>query len=218
MQTHTEENYLKTIFNLVSQTTGKVSVTSLASALGNNPASVIDMLRRMTDKRLIRYDKVKGVRLTESGLKTALETIRKHRLWEMFLQEKLGYGWEEVHEIAEELEHVRGINLADRLDKFLGYPEFDPHGEVIPKADGKITRLSEKALNVTETGRDYKVVSVKDTSRSFLKYLEKLNISIGTIIRVLEKIDFDGSLIISVGGVKNTISNKLASNILIEMD
>lgn len=218
MQTHTEENYLKTIYNLVSQNTGKVSVTSLASALGNNPASVIDMLRRMADKRLIRYDKVKGVRLTESGLKTALETIRKHRLWEMFLQEKLGYGWEEVHEIAEELEHVRGINLADRLDQFLGYPEFDPHGEVIPKADGKITHLSEKALNVTETGRDYKVVSVKDTSRSFLKYLEKLNISIGTNIRVLEKIDFDDSLIISVGGVKSTISNKLASNILIGMD
>ncbi|HLO58825.1 MAG TPA: metal-dependent transcriptional regulator [Bacteroidales bacterium] len=215
MQTHTEENYLKSIYNLASLNTGKVSVTGLAAALGNNPASVIDMLKRMVDKRLIRYDKVKGVRLTESGVKSALETIRKHRLWEMFLQEKLGYGWDEVHEIAEELEHVRGINLADRLDKFLGYPEFDPHGEVIPKADGKFTHLDEKALNETETGRDYKVVSVKDTSRSFLKYLEKLNISIGTIIRVLEKIDFDDSLIISVKGVKNTISSKLASNILI---
>jgi DtxR family Mn-dependent transcriptional regulator len=216
MQTHSVENYLKAIFNLGNGKSQKVSVTHLAGALGNNPASVIDMLKKLVEKKLILYDKTQGVRLTDTGLQAAIQTIRKHRLWEMFLQMKLGYAWDEVHDIAEELEHVEGQYLADRLDAFLGYPEFDPHGEVIPKSDGQMTILPEKSLENTNPGKNYKVISVKDTSKAFLKYLEKLNINIGSVIRVIEKIEFDDSLVIKNFRKKTTISKKLASNILVK--
>jgi len=215
MQTPSEENYLKAIYLLGRQGNDKVSVTGLATTLGNNPASIIDMLKKLTEKKLIEYDKIKGAKLTDFGIKAALLTVRKHRLWEMFLQEKLGYTWDEVHEIAEQLEHVYHEDLADRLDKFLDFPQFDPHGEAIPKSNGQMPDFEERTLDEVELGKTFRVFSVKDTSKSFLQYLLKLNISIGTAIKVLQKIEFDSSLIITIENNKTAVSEKFATSILV---
>jgi DtxR family transcriptional regulator, Mn-dependent transcriptional regulator len=216
MQSPSEENYLKAIYLLGRQSTLKVSITVLAAELGNNPASIIDMLKKLSEKKLVEYNKSEGAKLTSSGEEKALLMVRKHRLWEMFLQDKLGYTWDEVHDIAEQLEHVKDKNLADRLDNFLGFPQFDPHGEPIPASDGKVPDFIQKTLNNAEIGKDVKVVSVKDTSKSFLQHLYKLNIGIGTTVKVLEKIEFDGSLIILIGLTsRETISEKFAESIFI---
>ncbi len=210
-----EENYLKTIY-LLGSGGNKISPTAIADALQNNPASVIDMLKKLTDKKLIIYDKKKGARLTASGIKAAIEIVRKHRLWEVFLLEKLGYKWDEIHSIAEQLEHIGNPELADRLEKFLGFPDYDPHGDPIPKADGKIADAFKTMLGEVEPGKQFSVVAVKDTSTSFLNYLQKLGIGIGTRIKVIEKIPFDGSLIVQIGkNLNTTISNKFAENVLV---
>lgn len=210
-----EENYLKTIF-LLGAGGAKISPTAIADVLQNNPASVIDMLKKLTEKKLIIYDKKKGARLTNSGVKAATEIVRKHRLWEVFLLEKLGYKWDEIHNIAEQLEHVGSGELADRLEKFLGFPDYDPHGDPIPKADGKIADAFKTMLGEVETGKQYSVVAVKDTSTEFLNYLQKLGIGIGTRIKVIEKIPFDGSLVVQIGKNTNTtISDKFAENVLV---
>ncbi len=210
-----EENYLKTIY-LLGSGGNKISPTAIADALQNNPASVIDMLKKLTDKKLIIYDKKKGARLTASGIKAAIEIVRKHRLWEVFLLEKLGYKWDEIHSIAEQLEHIGNPELADRLEKFLGFPDYDPHGDPIPKADGKIADAFKTMLGEVETGKQYSVVAVKDTSAAFLNYLQKLGIGIGSRIKVIEKIPFDGSLIVQIGkNLNTTISNKFAENVLV---
>jgi DtxR family Mn-dependent transcriptional regulator len=216
MQTHSEENYLKTIFNLSNAAMNKVNVKSIADALGNNPASVIDMLKKLKEKKLIEYDKSKGAKLTNSGLNTALLIVRKHRLWEVFLKEKLNYSWAEVHEIAEQLEHIKHQDLADRLDQFLGFPEYDPHGDPIPKANGQVAEAFKKALSDCETGMQCRVVAVKDTSASFLQYLQHLNIGIGTQIRVVERIAFDDSLMIEIlPNSSASVSNKFAESLLV---
>ncbi len=210
-----EENYLKAIYHLGSEG-NKISPTAIADELNNNPASVIDMLKKLTEKKLISYDKKKGAKLTASGIKAAMEIVRKHRLWEVFLLEKLGYKWDEVHNIAEQLEHVGNFELADRLEKFLGFPDYDPHGDPIPKGDGKIAEVFKTMLLEVETGKQYKVVAVKDTSAEFLHYLQKLGIGIGTRIKVIEKIPFDGSLVVQIGkNINTTISNKFAENVLV---
>lgn len=216
MQTNTEENYLKAIYLLGRQGKDKVSATILASSLGNNPASVIDMLRKLKEKKLVEYDKRNGARLTSDGIMSAIRTIRKHRLWEFFLQQKLDYTWDEVHDIAEQMEHVHEDTLADRLDKYLGYPQFDPHGEVIPGSDGQMPVAETRTLNEMGAGSSCRVVSVKDNSKSFLQYLHKLKIGIGTLIEICEKIDFDGSQIIRIekSGEAN-VSEKVAENIFV---
>jgi DtxR family transcriptional regulator, Mn-dependent transcriptional regulator len=216
MLTQTEENYLKAIYLLSHQGSDKVSTTALASALGNNPASVVDMLKKLKNKQLIDYDKSRGAELNSSSIKIAIDTVRKHRLWEMFLQEKLGYTWDEVHELAEQLEHVQNDNLADRLDAFLGHPKFDPHGEPIPSSEGKLPAFSLKTLQDVGLGESIRVIAVKDTSKAFLQYLLKLNIGLGTLIRVTEKIEFDGSLTILIDNTeKVTISEKLAASVFV---
>jgi DtxR family transcriptional regulator, Mn-dependent transcriptional regulator len=216
MLTQTEENYIKTIYLLSHQGKNKVSNTALAAALGNNPASVVDMLKKLKNKKLIEYDKSRGAELNMASIKTAVDTVRKHRLWEMFLQEKLGYTWDEVHELAEQLEHVQNEKLADRLDTFLGHPRFDPHGEPIPTSEGILPSFSIKTifdLNLDETSQ---VISVKDTSKSFLQYLRKLNIGIGSIVKVTEIFEFDGSITILINGSeKATISEKFAMNVFV---
>lgn len=215
MQTISEENYLKAIY-LLERQDDKVSATVLASTLGNNPASVIDMLKKLTEKKLVTYNKTIGAKLTNTGIKTALLTIRKHRLWELFLQKTLGYTWDEVHDIAEQLEHVHDKNLADRLDKFLGFPQYDPHGEAIPKSNGHMPDIKSKTLQEVDVGKVCKIASVRDTSKSFLQHLLRLHIGIGTTIKVMEKIDFDGSLIILIGNsTKATISEKFAESIFV---
>jgi len=217
MYTLSEENYLKSIYRLSQQPNFKITPTAIAESLKNNPASVVDMIRKLTEKQLIEYDKKKGVKLTPVGLKDAVLIVRRHRLWEVFLLEKLGYHWDEIHDIAEELEHISDATLADRLDKFLGFPEYDPHGDPIPKANGKIPKPYSVTLADLKTGDTCRVAAVKDTSSSFLQYLQKLDIGIGTNIKLLEKISYDNSLVISISGKENTtVSQKFGENILVD--
>lgn len=216
MQTHSEENYLKAIFKIGKLDNSKISVKSIADELSNNPASVIDMLKKLTEKKLINYEKKSGAQLTEIGLATAIQVVRKHRLWEVFLKDKLGYSWAEVHDIAEQLEHIKHDELADRLDKFLGYPEYDPHGDPIPNANGKLPNISKKTMNEISVGNSCRIVAVKDTSPDFLEYLQILNIEIGTVIKVHERISFDGSIVIAIGeGKSSTVSYKFAESLLV---
>jgi DtxR family Mn-dependent transcriptional regulator len=217
MYTLSEENYLKAIYRIGQQKDVKITPTAIAETLGNNPASVVDMIRKLTEKQLIAYDKKQGVKLTTQGLKDAVLIVRRHRLWEVFLLEKLGYHWDEIHDIAEELEHISDATLADRLDKFLGFPDYDPHGDPIPKADGKVPKSFSVALTHLKAGATCRVAAVRDTSNTFLQYLIKLDIGIGTRIQVIEKIPFDNSLVISINGKENTtVSQKFGENILID--
>ncbi len=216
MQTFSEENYLKIIYNLDKQGLKKITPTAIAEALNNNPASVVDMIKKLSEKKLIQYEKTKGVKLTEKGRNIAVSIVRKHRLWEAFLVENLGYGWEQVHEIAEQLEHVHHPELADRLDKFLGYPKYDPHGDPIPKANGETALTYKTLLAEIEEGKTCRVVAVKDTSPSFLQYLKKLEIGIGTKLTLMEKIPFDNSIVILTGDkTKTTVSRIFAENLLV---
>lgn len=213
----TEENYLKAIYGGSQKGKEKITVSALAGALNVNAASVVDMLKKLADKKLIIYDKVKGARLTERGNKIAVNVVRNHRLWEVFLLQKLGYSWDVVHEIAEQLEHIKHDELADRLDEFLGYPEFDPHGDPIPKANGELPKTATTMLSEMEIGESCKVAAVKDTSSAFLQYLQQLSVGIGTKIKVLEKIQFDGSITIQIGKEnKKTVSKKFADNLLVD--
>ncbi|TSD65043.1 metal-dependent transcriptional regulator [Inquilinus sp. KBS0705] len=217
MHTLSEENYLKCIYRLWQDKGMKITPTAIAESLGNNPASVVDMIRKLSDKQLIAYDKKKGVELTEQGMKDATLIVRRHRLWEVFLLEKLGYHWDEIHDIAEELEHIKDSSLADRLDKFLGFPEYDPHGDPIPKANGKMAKRYSITLADLKGGATCRVAAVKDTTSAFLQYLQKLDINIGTKIQLIEKITYDSSLVISINGAdRTTVSQKFGENILID--
>ena len=216
MQTLSEENYLKIIYHLDKQGLKKITPTAISEALNNNPASVVDMIKKLVEKKLLQYEKAKGVKLTEKGKNIAILVVRKHRLWEVFLLEKLGYGWDEVHDIAEQLEHIQNTELADRLEKFLGFPQYDPHGDPIPKANGDSAISYKTLLAEMEEGKSCRVVAVKDTSSSFLQYLKKLDIGIGTKINVVEKIPFDNSMVITIGkNAKTTVSKLFAENLMV---
>lgn len=216
MNTFSEENYLKAILRLSQRSDEKISATAIAETLGNNAASVIDMIRKLTDKNLIVYDKKKGAELTAQGLKDATLILRKHRLWEVFLQDKLGYNWAEIHDIAEQLEHVSDTALADRLDEFLGFPEHDPHGDPIPTANGKLPKAYTVSLADVKEGLTCRVAAVRDTSSSFLQYLKKLEIGINSQIHIVEKISYDRSLVIRIDDERNeTVSQKFSENILV---
>jgi len=195
MISRTEENYLKAIFKLCEETDAPASTNAIAQIMQTKAASVTDMIQRLSKKeiKLINYQKHKGVRLTAEGNKLATNLVRKHRLWETFLVEKLHFSWDEVHEIAEELEHIKAPKLVDRLDDFLGNPKFDPHGDPIPDADGKITFRKQILLSELPTDRDAVIVGVLDDSPSFLQYLNKLNLLLGTHVRILERFEYDYS-------------------------
>jgi DtxR family Mn-dependent transcriptional regulator len=216
MYTLSEENYLKAIYRLSQEKGQKITPKGISDALGNNPASVVDMIRKLVEKELINYDKKKGVHLTAQGQKNAVLIVRRHRLWEVFLLQKLGYKWDEIHDIAEELEHIKDATLADRLDEFLGFPEYDPHGDPIPKANGKIPKSYSLTLANVKEGAFCRVAAVRDTSSAFLQYLLKLEIGIGTTIQLIEKIAFDSSLVISIGNNKTTVSQKFGESILVD--
>jgi len=216
MQTLSEENYLKIIHSLDEHGIKKITLTAIAEALNNNPASVIDMLKKLSDRKLVRYEKTQGTNLTAKGRAIALSIIRKHRLWEVFLLEKLGYGWDQIHEIAEQLEHIQYPDLADRLDNFLGFPQYDPHGDPIPSANGEMITLNGMGLDEVAIGKPYKVVGVKDTSHEFLQYLKKLDIGIGAEITVNEKISFDSSIVIRIGkDTQTSVSKMFSQNLLV---
>ena len=217
MHSLSEENYLKAIYNQTKEGAKKITPTSIAEELRNNPASVIDMLKKLGDKKLLTYDKVKGAKLTERGSKIAIDIVRKHRLWEVFLLEKLGYTWGEVHDIAEQLEHIHHEDLADRLDKFLGYPNYDPHGDPIPDKNGKLPATRWMALSETEIGKKVKVVNVDDNSPDFLKYLDKQSIGLNSTIIIKEIQNFDRSLLVELKGKKEIyLSQEAAKKIFVE--
>lgn len=214
-KTYSEENYLKAIYH-IGKSEYKVSPKAIADALENNPASVVDMLKKLQDKLLITYDKFQGAILTAIGETAALDIIRKHRLWEVFLVEKLKYEWDEVHDIAEQLEHIHDDRLAKKLDDFLGNPAVDPHGDPIPAPNGKMPVYATQKLSEVEKGNTCKVGSVRDTSTPFLKYLKQLNLGLGSTIEVLEKMEFDQSMVIMIdGGEHKTVSSKMTDNILV---
>ena len=215
MLTFSEENHIKSIFHLSAISEEGVSTNSIAENLNTKASSVTEMLKKLSEKSLIVYKKYHGAQLTELGRKTALKIIRKHRLWEVFLVEKLNFKWDEVHDIAEQLEHIQSEKLTNQLDKFLDFPTHDPHGDPIPNTAGFIKftpKLKLSDLNIGETG---KFIGVKDSSSTFLKYLDKRKISLGCNIKVLHQEDFDQSLHIGLDDTNLTISIKSASNLYI---
>ncbi|MDR7130250.1 DtxR family Mn-dependent transcriptional regulator [Algoriphagus sp. 4150] len=213
--TTAEENYLKAIYHLSEGATKSVSTNDVAAEMKTKPASVSDMLRKLGDKEVIEYRKYYGVNITEEGKKRALQTIRKHRLWEVFLVDKLQFAWDEVHEVAEELEHIQSPLLIQRLDEFLNYPKFDPHGDPIPDEFGDVRARPRVALNEMEINQTGQIVAVKDSSAAFLRYLDKVGAYIGARIKILDKVEFDGSLEILVDQKKTLFMSKdVAMNIL----
>ena len=216
MHSFTEENYLKAIYHLSDQSISGVSTNAIAEVTNTKAASVTDMLKKLADKKLINYIKYQGVTLTEVGLKAALNIIRKHRLWEVFLVEKLGFKWDEVHDIAEELEHINSAVLIERLDDFLGNPAADPHGDPIPDRTGNF--LHKKLVKVSEMkqGQGGTISGVNEHSSVFLKHREKLGLTLGTKLIIAELVEFDGSISLAVDEKKEiTISREVAKNILV---
>ena len=216
MITLAEENYLKAILVISLNTNEKASTNAIADEISTSAASVSDMLKKLQEKKLIRYEKYKGVELSSKGKNLATSIIRKHRLWETFLVNKLDFSWGEVHDVAEQLEHIKSTELVNRLDSFLGFPEFDPHGEPIPTKDGQMPTSNTIPLNKLRAGTKGKVMGVTLDERTFLDYLTQLNISIGTKIELLEKISFDQSLSIKVENIDQHISNDVAKHLLIK--
>lgn len=211
----TEENYLKTIYHLQQQSNNSVSTNSISEALQTKAASVTDMLKKLADKQLINYEKYQGVTLTHYGQKNALSIIRKHRLWEVFLVEKLNFKWDEVHDVAEELEHIHSEKLINRLDEFLDFPEFDPHGDPIPNSKGEIKPVKLLPLNSLEIGKEGLISGFVNNTKEFLQYLDKMDLLLGKTITIADKVAFDGSLVILVNNTEKNISKEVAKNILI---
>lgn len=213
---HSEENYLKTLFKLESRKERKVNNTALAKALNLNPATVLEMVRKLAERKFVQLKPDKSIQLTEKGKNKALLTIRKHRLWEVFLVDKMNYKWNEVHELAEQLEHIESDDLVDRLDGFLGNPPFDPHGDPIPDKTGKIKNNLSVPLSGCATGKNYTVINLIDTSDAFLQFLGKLNIIPGLKIKLLEKLEYDNSFSVEVQKKIVQLSEKVARNILVK--
>lgn len=217
MLTNTEENYLKALFHLTKEIDGKddAGTNELASYLNIKPASASDMLKKLKDKDLVYFEKYGKITLTEVGLKYAIQIIRKHRLWETFLYEKLQFSWDEVHEVAEQLEHIKSKKLIEQIDKFLGYPKNDPHGDPIPDIKGKI-KIQQKKLLIDIPENDVcKIIAVKDKSILFLQYIKDTGLYINKLVRVIEKNKYDESLIISLNGAPVKITKKMAKNIYV---
>ena len=213
--TTSEENYIKGIFHL-QQETGLVNTNSLAAEMQTRPASVTDMLKKLKSKKLLQYEKYKGFKLNEAGKKAALDVVRKHRLWEFFLVEKLKFDWDKVHSIAEELEHISSEELIQRLDNFLGNPLFDPHGDPIPDKNGKIPVIKQLSLSEIPHKKNVTVSSVSNQTVQMLDMLKHYNIAIGTQLTVLKKFEFDGSLEIKVSKQEACIiSEQVAKNVFV---
>jgi DtxR family Mn-dependent transcriptional regulator len=214
--TISEENYIKVIYHLSLVSPKGVNTNAIAGMLDTKASSVTDMLKKLSEKELVAYQKYQGVTLTESGFLSAKMIVRKHRLWEVFLVEKLNFSWDEVHEIAEELEHIKSEALINKLDEFLEFPDFDPHGDPIPNANGVIKKVNKLLLSEAVLNTEYKCVGVKDSSSDFLKYLDKQKIALGSKIKVKEKESFDDTLLVVIDSRELTLSNKIANNLYVK--
>ncbi|MHA7829790.1 MAG: metal-dependent transcriptional regulator [Flagellimonas sp.] len=214
--TRSEENYLKTIFHLGGGDSKSITTNAIAEQMETKPSSVTDMAKKLSEKGLVDYVRYQGISLTDAGVKTALSIIRKHRLWEVFLVEKLDFTWDEVHEVAEQLEHIKSEKLVDKIDELLSFPKYDPHGDPIPTKDGKFQERDEKLLSEMPINSKGVCVGVKDSSVPFLKFLDKNNIALGNTIKVMDKEDFDNSLRIQMEGKEMRISHQIASNLYVK--
>jgi DtxR family Mn-dependent transcriptional regulator len=215
--TFSEENYLKTIYHLTTISDTEVSTNAIAEKMETKASSVTDMLKKLAEKDLVNYKKYQGVSLTENGKLAAKMIVRKHRLWEVFLVEKLDFSWDEVHDVAEQLEHIKSEKLINKLDDFLGNPTEDPHGDPIPDVHGRIIKIEKQLLSELTENQSGICVGVKDTSSEFLKYLDKQEIALGSKIEIIGKESFDLSLKIKVDNKDLTISNKIASNLFVKL-
>jgi DtxR family Mn-dependent transcriptional regulator len=212
-----EENYIKSVYHLQQQS-ALVATNHLAEALQTQPASVTDMVKKLTSKKLVHYERYKGVRLNAAGKRLALQIIRKHRLWEYFLVNTLEFGWDEVHEVAEQLEHVSSTKLIEQLDRFLGYPRFDPHGDPIPDKQGKLAYQQRLPLLDQPHQKLLEITAVGDESPALLEMLAHHQIQLGTRLCILRSFNFDGSIEISVANQKPvTISHHLAKTLLVKL-
>ncbi|ALM49122.1 iron-dependent repressor [Flavobacterium psychrophilum] len=214
--TYSEENYLKVIYHLSLNQTKGITTNAIANVMESKPSSVTDMVQKLADKNLVIYKKYQGVSLTDEGRFMALMIVRKHRLWEVFLVEKLDFSWDEVHDVAEQLEHIKSEKLTDKLEEFLDFPTEDPHGDPIPDRNGKIANVDKKLLSEMIVGKKVICVGVKDSSSAFLQYLDKQQIALGSAIEVISKEDFDMSLTIKLGDKQVTVSNKIAANLFVK--
>ncbi|MBO0938184.1 metal-dependent transcriptional regulator [Fibrella sp. HMF5335] len=218
MSTHsfTEENYLKLIYALANRGTNEVSTNALAEVTATRAASVTDMLKRLADKELIHYRKYQGVRLTDEGERLALKIIRRHRLWEVFLVDKLGFGWDQVHEMAEELEHIRSDELVERLDTFLDNPQFDPHGDPIPTPAGHMPDAPSQKLADLLPSETACLLGVLDHSAAFLQHLDRSGLTLGCTVNVSEISAFDRSMRVTIPpGQTLFVSYDVARNLLV---
>ena len=217
MLSFTEENYLKALVQLTIFEDGvtEVGVNRLAEYLGVKPATVSDMVRKLKKKALVNYERYGKISLTEEGRFLGMMVIRRHRLWETFLQQKLDFSWDEVHELAEDLEHIHSKKLINRLDAFLDHPEFDPHGDAIPNREGEILIPFRRTLNDGESGKRYKIIAVKDNSSEFLKYLDKLGIAINDEATIINKESFDELITIRFNGKERVLSPKVTDYLFV---
>ena len=215
--TFSEENYLKAIYHLTTVTDTEVSTNAIAETMETKASSVTDMLKKLADKDLVNYKKYQGVSLTDKGRLTAKMIVRKHRLWEVFLVDKLNFAWDEVHDIAEQLEHIKSEQLINELDDYLGKHTEDPHGEPIPNANGQIVAIEKQLLSELAENQIGICVGVKDSSAEFLKYLDKQEIALGSKIEIMAKESFDLSTKIKVNEKELTISNKIANNLYVKV-
>lgn len=211
-----EENYLKELYKLSQKDFQKVNNIALAKAMGLTAATVLEMVRKLTEKGVVELLADKTIRLTQPGRNRAVMIIRKHRLWEVFLVSKLGYKWSEVHDLAEQLEHIGDEGLIDRLEEFLGFPAYDPHGDPIPDRNGRMEKNNSILLSAAQKNKAYRVVSFADTADSFLDYVSKLEIVPGTRIKVADKLDYDNSLSLVINKEMVQVSEKVAANILVQ--
>ncbi|KXB97807.1 MAG: hypothetical protein AA908_05230 [Chlorobi bacterium NICIL-2] len=212
MPTLSQENYLKAIWHLASE--GKVTLQRLASHLGVSPASTLAMVRKLAAANLATYHRNSGVRLTAKGRTLALDVVRRHRLWELFLTTKLGYRWDEVHRIAEELEHINIPDLADRLDAFLGFPTYDPHGDPIPQRDGTLPPQSKQTLAEQPPGR-YQIVGLKSTHETVLAQLAHVKLALGQVVELRARLPYDGTVVLQIGRRQQHLSKQLAEQLLV---
>lgn len=216
MRPETIENYLKTIYNSSSNNTAVVSNQKLSDKLGLKPATVTEGLRKLHELKYVIYEKSYGTRLTTSGAKLALSIVRRHRIWETYLAKELGFGWDEVHEIAEELEHIKNDKLINKLSAILGNPIYDPHGDPIPDEKGKIQKSNFIKLSETKLKGHYKIMGVTDHSTAFLKYLEKHLLVIGATILIKTIEEFDNSILLVCQKKEVNISPKAAECIIVQ--
>lgn len=216
MFSQAEENYLKAIYSLEATTSKGVSTNLIAEKMQTKASSVTDMIKKLSDKQLVNYKKYQGVQLSDNGKQIAVSIVRKHRLWECFLVDKLNFSWDEVHDIAEQLEHIKSESLVDSLDAFLEFPTADPHGDPIPDKEGKFITRKKVKLSTLKPRETSVLLSVKDSSDAFLKYLNKKNIAIGDRIKVLSIEPFDKSMQIEINREELLITEEVAKNLLVK--